>query len=126
MPFEEEENIQFCTFDVASDLALRLREIGVSVGTIYEIQENGDKLDTTDDRYVNDGENYQYVAIIWGGPEQSLAITNNMFETHGYNLDTFTKLATASNKGANTSEAIMALNGNAKAVNANLKYQMSS
>jgi hypothetical protein len=125
MPYEAELNPQTCTFAVASDLAARLRDIGVPVGTIYEITPAGDKLDTTNDRYVNDGELYQYVAAIWTETEQSLAVTNGMFLTKGYNFESFTKLAQAAGLGDGSDEAIMKLHGCVRAVNANLTKQMT-
>lgn len=124
MPYQEPPNPQLCTYATASDLAGRLEDIGIDVGTIFEIAENGDKLDTTDDRYVTDGLLYQYVATIWGGPEQSLAMTDAMFKQKGYNTGTFTQLATAGGK-ANPDEAIMALHGVARGVNAVLTKQMT-
>ena len=123
MPYQEPPNPQFCTFAVASDLAARLNDIGVAVETIYEIDNAGNKLDTTDPKYYSDGQVYQYVAKIWNGPEQSLAITDAMFKQKGYNVGTFTQLATAAGK-PNPDTAIMALHGVSRAVNAALSYQM--
>jgi hypothetical protein len=123
MPYQEEPNTQLCTFDTASDLAARLNDIGVKVETIYEIDTNGEKVDTTDDRYVNDGQQYQYVAKIWDGPEQNLGITDAMFKSKGYNWGTFEKLATAAGK-LPVEKAIIDLHGCIRAINANLEYQM--
>jgi hypothetical protein len=123
MPYQEPPNPNLCTFATASDLAGRLQDIGVNVGTIYEILENGEKLDTTDDRYVTDGLMYQYVATIWDGPEQILSVTNAMFVSKGYNTQTFTQLATVAGK-PDPAAAIMALHGVARGVNAVLTKQM--
>jgi len=124
MPYQTSPNPQFCTFAVAEDLAVRLRDLGVAVGTIYEIDGAGNKLDTTDEKYFSDGLAYQYVADIWNGPEQSLAVTDAMFKQHGYNVGTFTQLATSANV-PNIDAAIMELNGVARATNAALSKQMS-
>jgi hypothetical protein len=123
MPIQQPPNVQLCTFDTANDLAARLRDIGVSVDTIYEIDTNGDKADTTDENYYNNGQMYQYVAKIWGGPEQSLALTDAMFQQQGYNTVTFTKLATSANV-ENIDTAIMGLHGVARGVDAVLAKQM--
>ena len=124
MPYQEPPNPNLCTFATASDLAGRLIDIGISVGTIYEIIENGEKLDTTDDRYVSDGLQYQYVADVWDGPEQSLSVTNAMFVSKGYNTGTFTQLATVAGK-TDPAAAIMSLHGVSRGVNAVLTKQMT-
>ena len=123
MPYQTPPDPNLCTFATASDLAGRLEDIGISVGTIYEILENGEKLDTSDDRYVSDGLMYQYVAAIWSNVEQSLAVTDAMFKSKGYNVETFTKLATAAGL-ADINGAIMQLHGVVRAVNATLTKQM--
>jgi hypothetical protein len=123
MPIQQPPNPQFCTYDTAADLAGRLRDIGVSVDTIYEIDATGKKNDTTADNYYSDGLQYQYVAQIWGGPEQSLAVTDAMFKQKGYNVGTFTQLATAA-QVPNVDTAIMALHGVSRGVNAVLTKQM--
>ena len=123
MPYQEEPNYQLCTYKEASELAVKLIAIGINVETIYEIQSNGEKHDTTQPTWSDNGEVHQYVAKIWGGPEQSLAITNAMFRDQGFNYKTFSQLAAVSNKTP-PEVAIMPLKGNVEAINLNLQHQM--
>ena len=123
MPIKAEPNYQLCTFNVANDLAERLRLVGVPVDTIYEILDNGEKHDTTDENWSDNGQSHQYVAKVWGGPEQNLGITDAMFKEKGYNYETFSKLATTSNK-LPVEAAILPLKGNIDAINTNLNRQM--
>jgi hypothetical protein len=123
MPIAPPPNNQLCTFTTATDLAARLIAIGIPVGTIYELPDPAHKYDTTDERYTDDGGEHQFVATIWGGPEQSLAVTSAMFEAKGYNYESFSKLAAVSNKTP-PEAAILPLKGNIDAINANLSRQM--
>jgi hypothetical protein len=124
MPYQQPPNPQLCTLTVATTIANKLRNIGVSVGTIYEIGDDGVRYDTTSDLYESDGKPYQYVAIVWGGPEQNLGMIDDMFVRQGYNWGTFTRLGTDAGLGEQTDEAILELKNIYRAINAALTKQM--
>lgn len=123
MPYVEPMNPQFCTFEVATNLADKLIAIGIVVETIFEITEEG-KFDTTSEQYQDDEQNHQYVAKIWDGPEQNLGMTQAMFAEKGYNWETFTKLALTSNV-PDTTKAILELKNIYPAINATLEREMT-
>lgn len=124
MPYVEQPNAQLTTFSAATVIANKLRNIGVQVATIFEIGEDGVRYDTTNDQYVSDGKVYQYVAHVWGGPEQNLGMVQDMFTRQGYNWQTFSQLGTDAGLGNETDEAILELKNMYRAINAALSKQM--
>ena len=123
MPIAPPPNYQLCTYTTANNLAVKLRNLGISVSNLIEIDTNGDRADTTDENWTDSGNKTQYVADIWGPVEQNLGITDAMFEQNGYTVHSFTQLATSANVPSPDS-AIMALNGVVEGINRVLQREM--
>ena len=90
MPYKSDPIPELTTFAEAKSLVAKLTALGVPVGTIFEVSLT-DRYDTTDPRYFDDKGQHQYIAKIWGGPEQELAMVKTALGAGGYNA--FLRLA---------------------------------
>ena len=90
MPYKSDSIPELTTFASAKALVAKLAALGVPVGTIFEVSLT-DRYDTTDPRYFDDGGKHQFIAKIWGGPEQELAMVETALGAGGYNA--FLRLA---------------------------------
>lgn len=85
MPYVDQTSKQNTQFKVAAVIAGQFRALGVPVGTITEILPTGQRVNTADPRYKDDGGTYQYVADIWSH-EMSLPLASlTVAKLGGYN-----------------------------------------
>ena len=126
MPYQITPNQQLTTHAKAREAVAKLFALGVPMGKLWEV-DIADRYDTTstDPKYYDDGGLHQYVAQLWSGPEQNIAMVLASLASGSFDFNSFIRVAEMAGMNfGQAQEAVMGLNGVRQAVDSVLQSAM--